>query len=68
MRALANSDFDPSLPLQTKKGAAQALRCGHNTVDALIRRRVLKVVYIDRIAKITTSSIQALVQPADQAA
>jgi hypothetical protein len=68
MRALSNPDFDPSLPLQTKRGAAQALRCGHNTIDALIKKGVLKAVTLDRITKVTTHSIQAIVQTADQAA
>ena len=57
MRPLADQDFDPNKPVQTKKGAAQALRCGHNKVDQLIRNGLLDTVDIDRIRRITTASI-----------
>ena len=64
MRPLANQDFNPLLPLQTKPGAAQALRCGVNNVDKLIKKRVLKTVELpddeaDRRVRITTESILA---------
>jgi hypothetical protein len=62
MKALAYSGFDPRLPLQTKAGAKEALRCGHNKVDDLIRQGKLKVIYFDRIPKITTDSILAVAQ------
>ena len=58
MRQLANHNFDPTLPLQTKKGAAQALRCGHNKVDELIEAGKLETVEgLGRVTKITTPSI-----------
>jgi hypothetical protein len=57
MHALGDAEFDPALPLQTKRGTAQALRIGHNLVDDLIKARVLEVVYIGRIPKVTTASI-----------
>ncbi len=57
MRPLADQGFDPTKPVQTKKGTAQALRCGHNKVDELIRNGVLDTVEIDRIRRITTASI-----------
>ena len=57
MRPLANQDFNPNLPLQTRKGAKQALRCGHNKVDELIKKGKLKTVNIDRLVRITTESI-----------
>jgi hypothetical protein len=58
VRPLADSDFDYNRPLQTKRGAKQALRCGHNKVDELIRSGALKTVDIgDRITRITTESI-----------
>jgi len=61
VRPLADSDFDPNKPVQTKKGTAQALRCGHNKVDDLIRAGLLDKVDIDdRITRITTSSILKL--------
>jgi hypothetical protein len=62
MKPLANSGFDPRLPLQTKAGAKEALRCGHNKIDDLIDKGLLKVVYFDRIPKITTASIMAIAQ------
>jgi hypothetical protein len=60
VRPLADPDFDPKRPLQTKRGAAQALRCGHNKIDELIDRGLLKTVDIDRRTRITTDSILAL--------
>lgn len=57
MRPLAEQGFDPKLPLQTKVGAKQALRCGMNRVDELIELRVLETVDIDRRTRITTKSI-----------
>jgi hypothetical protein len=60
VRALADSDFDSKRPLQTKRGAAQALRCGHNKIDELIDRGALKTVEIDRIVRVTTESILAV--------
>jgi hypothetical protein len=59
MKKLANPDWDPSLPVQTKLGARQALLVGHNKIDELIRSKILEVVYTGRIAKITTRSILA---------
>jgi hypothetical protein len=59
MNPLKDFEYNPALPLQTKRGAQQALRCGHNKVDQLIDAGVLNVVYLDdRIPKITTESIE----------
>lgn len=60
MRPLANQSFNPNLPLQTKAGAAEALRCGHNRVDELLRRKLLKTTTIDRRVRITTELILAV--------
>jgi hypothetical protein len=57
VRPLADTDFDPERPLQTKRGAAQALRCGHNRVEELIRDGLLETVKLDRITRVTTRSI-----------
>jgi hypothetical protein len=58
MRPLADSDYDATKPLQTKKGAAQALRVSHNKIDQLIRDGVLKTAPdLGRVVKITTASI-----------
>jgi hypothetical protein len=57
MRALADWQFDATRPLQTKRGAAQALRCGEDKVDALIESGALKVVYVGKSARVTTESI-----------
>lgn len=57
MRPLANWQFDASLPLQTKRGTKQALRCGDDKVEDLIERGLLETVYIGRSLRITTSSI-----------
>jgi hypothetical protein len=57
MRAL-DDDYDPSKPVQTRRGARQALRCGHNKIDELIRTGKLKTVNgLGRITRITTDSI-----------
>jgi hypothetical protein len=61
VRPLSNQHFNPNLPVQTKLGAAEALRCGHNRVEDLLRRKVLKTVNIDRRTRITTESILAIV-------
>ena len=56
MQPLADADFDPSRPVQTKKGAKQALRVGKNMVDELIRTGKLKTVKgLGRVTHITTS-------------
>jgi hypothetical protein len=61
MRPIANPEFDPAKPVQTRKGAAQALRCSHNRIDALIREGKLKTVTgLGRIVRITTRSILAV--------
>jgi hypothetical protein len=58
VRPLADHDFNPSLPLQTKRGAKQALRCGHNKIDDLIKSGKLKTVSsLGRLVRITTESI-----------
>jgi len=57
MRALADKAFDPTRPLQTEQGAQQALRCGHNKIDDLIKLGLLKTVYVGRLRRITTQSI-----------
>jgi hypothetical protein len=66
MRPLADWKFDATRPLQTKRGTAQALRCGEDKVDALIDRGLLKVVTIGRSARVTTESIQQLAATGDQ--
>lgn len=57
MRALADAGFDPLRPLQTDKGAQQALRCGHNKIDEYIKNGRLRVVYLGRLRRITTELI-----------
>jgi hypothetical protein len=57
MRALADKAYDSTRPLQTDQGARQALRCGHNKVDDLIKLGRLKTVYVGRLRRITTQSI-----------
>ena len=58
MQPLADADFDPSRPVQTKKGAKQALRVGKNMVDELIRTGKLKTVKgLGRVTHITTELI-----------
>jgi hypothetical protein len=60
VRPLAKQKYNPDCPLQTKLGAAEALRCGHNRVDELLRRGLLKTTTIDRRVRITTESILAI--------
>ena len=57
MKALTNPNFDPALPLQTKKGAGQALKIGHNQVDELIKQKRLRTVPFGRLVRVTTKSI-----------
>jgi hypothetical protein len=58
VRPISNPDFDPTLPVQTRKGAKQALRCSHNRIDELIRDGRLKTVSgLGRVTRITTKSI-----------
>ena len=57
MRPLADQGFDPKLPLQTKKGAKQALRVGMNSVEELIKLGLLETVEINRRTHIKTKSI-----------
>ena len=66
MRPLANWQFDSSLPLQTKRGTKQALRCGDDKVDDLIERGVLKTVNIGRSVRVTTESIMEVASAGDQ--
>jgi hypothetical protein len=54
---LSNPDYDPTVPLQTKRGAKQALRIGHNGVEGLIKNGRLQAVKIGRSVRITTESI-----------
>ena len=62
LRPLANQDFDPKLPLQTKKGAKQALRVGMNSVEEFIRLGLLETIEIDRRTRIKTKSIMRLAE------
>jgi hypothetical protein len=57
MHALADKAYDPTRPLQTDQGAQQALRCGHNKIDDLIKLGRLKTIYVGRLRRITTQSI-----------
>jgi hypothetical protein len=58
MRPLEDADYDPSRPVQTKKGAKQALLVGHNKIDALIKAGKLETVQgLGRVTHITTKSI-----------
>jgi hypothetical protein len=66
MRPLANWQFDSSLPLQTKRGAKQALRCGDDKLDGLIERGLLKTVNIGRSVRVTTESILKVASMGDQ--
>ena len=68
MRPLANWQFDASLPLQTKRGTQQALRCGEDKIDDLIERGLLDTVYIGRSLRITTTSIMKLASTGAQVA
>jgi hypothetical protein len=65
VRAIADDDFDPAKPVQTRNGARQALRVGHNRVERLIKDGRLKVVYFGRLARITTDSILAVAAVGD---
>jgi hypothetical protein len=62
---LAYKDFDPSLPFQTREGARQALRVGHNRIQQLVSDGSLQVVRFGRSARITTASILSLAGTAD---
>lgn len=67
MRPLNDADFDPSRPVQTKKGAKQALRVGKNMVDELIKTGKLKTVKgLGRVTHITTESILKITTEASQ--
>jgi hypothetical protein len=66
MKPLTDWQFDVTRPLQTKRGTAQALRCGLDKVDELIERDVLKTVNIDRLVRVTTESIMRLAATGDQ--
>jgi hypothetical protein len=68
MRPLANWQFDASLPLQTKRGTRQALRCGEDKVNDLIERGLLDTVYIGRSLRITTTSIMKVASTGAQVA
>lgn len=65
MRALADWEFDQSRPLQTKRGAKQALRCGDDKVEDLIERGLLKTVNIGRSVRVTTESIMNVASKGD---
>jgi hypothetical protein len=63
MRPLKDWQFDPKMPLQTKRGAAQALRVGQDKVDELIEGGHLELgsdSLGDRIKRVTTKSILKL--------
>ena len=61
MRPLADHSYNPNLPLQTKQGARQALRCGHNKINELIKSGRLEIVKdLGRVTRITTGSILKL--------
>ena len=68
MRALANWQFDASLPLQTKRGTKQTLRCGDDKLEDLIERGLLDIVYIGRSPRITTASIMKVASTGTQVA
>jgi hypothetical protein len=68
MRPLANWQFDASLPLQTKRGTKQALRCGDDKLEDLIERGLLDIVYIGRSPRVTTASILKVASTGTQAA
>jgi len=59
MRALAKPEFNPSLPLQTVPGTAEALRCAPSTVHELANRGELERAGPGRI---TTKSIFDLIR------
>jgi hypothetical protein len=60
MRSLRDWEFDASRPLQTKRGAAQAFRCGLDKIDDLIETGALELVYIKSSPRVTTKSIMNL--------
>lgn len=62
MRALADWQFNPNRPLQTKRGTAQALRCGLDKVEDLIKAKRVKVVPFGGSQRITTQSILELAE------
>ncbi len=67
MQRISNPDYDPNKPVQTRKGAAQALRVSHNKIDELIRSGALKTVDgLGRITRITTESILKVATTGDQ--
>ena len=67
MRPLSDWQFDPTRPLQTKRGAKQALRCGEDKLEELIERRVLKTVNLGpRLVRVTTESIMRAAATGDQ--
>ena len=57
MRPLADPDFNPALPLQTRRGTKQALRVGDTKVSEMIRNGELDVVDFDGAVRVTTASI-----------
>ena len=62
MHPLANAGFNPNLPLQTMFGTTQALRCGKTAVNHLIKAGKLEIVRNGRTTRITTRSINALIE------
>ena len=62
MRPLANAGFDPRLPLQTKQGTKEALRCSLSKVNDHVAAGDLVVVDMDGNVRITTDSIFALIE------
>ena len=57
MKALKDAAYDPTRPLQTKRGAQQALQVGKHKLQKMIREGRLKTVYFGRDCRITTQSI-----------
>jgi hypothetical protein len=66
MKPLTDWQFDASRPLQTKRGTAQALRCGADKIDGLIERGILETVNIGRSVRVTTKSILEVASTGDQ--
>jgi hypothetical protein len=69
VRELKDRDYNPNLPLQTKYGAAQALRVGKTSVDDFIADGLLEAVHLKNdeggkpsIARVTTESILRLIE------
>jgi len=60
VKPLADWQFDSSRPLQTKRGTAQALRCGEDKVENLIEAGLLDTVPMGRSVRVTTGSILRL--------